>query len=48
VVAVLTVFGALLPFAVLLALLGIPALLVWRRRRTLTPPTAAPPVVAEG
>jgi Domain of unknown function (DUF4349) len=40
-VAVLTVLGALLPFALLLGLLGIPALLLWRRRRSLTPPTPA-------
>jgi hypothetical protein len=46
-VAVLTVLGALLPFAVVLGLLGIPVLVFWRRRRSLTPPapvtTAAVP-----
>lgn len=48
-VAVLTVLGALLPFAVVLALLGIPALMVWRQRRTLVPPApAAPTVLPEG
>jgi Domain of unknown function (DUF4349) len=37
-VALLTVLGALLPFAVLLALLGLPALVLWRRRRPLAAP----------
>jgi hypothetical protein len=41
----LTVVGALLPFAVVLLLLGIPALVLWRRRRTVVPP--APAAVAE-
>ena len=38
-----TIVGALLPFTVLAALLGIPAWLLWRRRRTASvPPTALP------
>jgi hypothetical protein len=37
------VLGALLPFAVLLALLGGPALVLWRRRRSLTPAGPATP-----
>jgi Domain of unknown function (DUF4349) len=41
-VVALTVLGALLPFALTLALLGIPALVLWRRRRTVVAPTAAP------
>jgi hypothetical protein len=36
-----TIVGALLPFTVLAALLGVPAWLVWRRRR----PTPVPPTV---
>ena len=41
----LTVVGALLPFAVTLLVLGIPALVLWRRRRTPLPPNMAPPTV---
>jgi hypothetical protein len=43
-VALLTAFGALLPWAVALGLVGIPALLIWRRRRPRSPgrtPSAA-------
>jgi hypothetical protein len=39
----LTVLGALLPFLVLLALVGVPLVLWLRRRRVLTPaPTVLP------
>jgi hypothetical protein len=40
-----TIVGALLPFVVLALLLGVPALLVWRRRRP-TPATPAAPAEA--
>ena len=43
VAVVLTVLGALLPFAVVLALLGFPAWLLIRRRRTVTPPPTVLP-----
>ncbi len=36
-VVALTVVGALLPFALLLVLVGLPALVLWRRRRTSGP-----------
>jgi Domain of unknown function (DUF4349) len=45
-VVALTVLGAVLPFAALLALLGVPALLLLRRRRVTPPPTSAPAVEA--
>lgn len=41
-VAVLTVLGALLPFGIVLALVAVPLLVLWRRRRAL----AAPPIVS--
>ncbi len=41
-VVALTVLGALLPFAVLLAAVGIPVALIWRRRRS-TPDVATEP-----
>lgn len=42
VLVVLTVVGALVPFAVAVALVGVPLLLVWRSRRR-TPAASAPP-----
>jgi hypothetical protein len=42
VVVALTVVGAVLPFAVLLALLGVPAGLIWRRRRSTSPQLGQP------
>jgi hypothetical protein len=42
VVAVATVVGALLPFAVVVLLVGVPALLLVRRMRRTQPPVAAP------
>ena len=41
---VLTVLGALVPFAVVGALVGVPLLLVWRNRRR---PDAVPPAPAD-
>jgi hypothetical protein len=41
-VAVVTVIGAVLPFAAVLALLGVPVLLLVRRRRVVEPAPAAP------
>ncbi len=41
-VVALTVLGAVLPFAALLALIGVPALLLWRRRRPALPPATTP------
>ncbi|WP_460369292.1 DUF4349 domain-containing protein [Actinocorallia lasiicapitis] len=43
----LTVVGALLPFAGLAALLAVPALVIRRRRRPVTPPPAEPTEPAE-
>jgi hypothetical protein len=44
VVVLLTVVGAVLPFALVAAALGLPLWLVIRRRRPRTPPTATAPV----
>ncbi|MFL6099905.1 MAG: DUF4349 domain-containing protein [Actinomycetales bacterium] len=41
-VAVLTVLGALLPFGIVLALVAVPLLVLWRRRRVLPGPPAVP------
>jgi hypothetical protein len=41
-VAVLTVLGALLPFGIVLALVAVPVLVLWRRRRVLPAPPAVP------
>jgi hypothetical protein len=43
VLVLLTLLGALLPFAMAVALLAVPVLLVWRTRRR-TPAPQAPPV----
>jgi hypothetical protein len=41
-VAVLTVFGALLPFGIVLALVALPVLVLWRRRRVGPPAPVRP------
>jgi hypothetical protein len=46
-VVALTVFGALLPFAVVLVALGIPVLVLWRRRRPIRPAVPAVPALPE-
>ena len=43
-VVALTVLGAMLPFAALLALIGVPTLLLWRRRRPALPAPAPTPI----